>query len=224
MNYIYLIYPGRFAEHNNAVYKIGKTTRSPDKRILEYENGTEVILITRVDDCNIMERQILKLFDELFVKRTEYGLEYYSGDVNKMQNEIFRLITKENIHIQTRKEKEIIKVNIKSYKEKLQQAKENPPAILEGLIHLAPNESDEYMNINSDENHLEEFIEYIKHEKPTWFKEGQWIKKALLSQKYNDKFGKVPYGFYKLTKNILWTLEKRNTCGDNLASIKLVKI
>jgi len=226
-NYIYLIYPGRFAEHNDAVYKIGKSTRRPDKRLSEYENGTEMILLTRVHDCHTIERQIIKLFDELFVKRIEYGVEYYSGDVNKMQNEIFMLVTKDNIHNQTRKEKEIIKVNIESYKEQLRYDKLNPPIILEGLIPLTSNEPDLIYNEDSDDNtdllssnvnipgaqhYYMDFINHIKTTKPGWYKPGIFINKDIIQTKYEEFGGDemTKQQFHKLFNDKLFTDTKRN--------------
>lgn len=216
--YIYLIHPGRFAEHNDAVYKIGKTTRRPDKRLSEYENGSEIILLTKVHDCHTMERKIINLFDELFVKRTEYGVEYYSGDVNKMQNEIFMLIANDNIHNQLRKEKEIIIVNIESYKEQLQYEKLTPPIILEGLIHLTPNEPklindecEDLINNVVPEDYDMDFIKHIKTTKPKWYMPGKFIDKDIIHTEYenflNSDISKVK--FHYIFNDKLFTISRR---------------
>lgn len=90
--YIYLVRLREFANKHEPTYKIGRTTRNVHTRINEYSLDTEVFVMLLVNDCVQIEHDIIKLFDNVFVKRKDLGLEYYSGDVNLMRDIIIALI------------------------------------------------------------------------------------------------------------------------------------
>ncbi len=100
-DYIYLIQPEIFVNSNEPTYKIGKINT---RDILAYIGNTykncHINLITLVmPDCNKLEyeleHEIIKKFNECFIKREEYGMKYYSGDVNNMMSILNAL---QNIH------------------------------------------------------------------------------------------------------------------------------
>jgi len=59
-------------------------------------------------------------------------------------------------------------------------------------------------NINTDGNYIDEYVQYIKTNKPTWYKSGELVEKALLVREYETLYDKAPYGFYKLIHNRLY--------------------
>lgn len=83
MPYIYLVRTRACINSNESVYKIGKTIDF-NKRITGYDKGTETILLLFVKDCDTFERTIIDLFNVKFTKMTDYGSEYYKGDVSQM--------------------------------------------------------------------------------------------------------------------------------------------
>jgi hypothetical protein len=98
MQYVYMLRTRECIRLNETTYKIGKTTRHPDKRMREYPNGSEVIIILRVSDCSIVEGLLKSKFKELYTQERLYGVEYFSGDINNMV-ETFTSIASQYKHI-----------------------------------------------------------------------------------------------------------------------------
>ena len=94
--YIYLLQPLRSIIDNKNIYKIGKTKRNNYKRFNEYPNGSILLLQSSCNNCDLMEKHLLKLFDERFVKETDYGKEYFNGDLIEMKKLINNEIINEN--------------------------------------------------------------------------------------------------------------------------------
>lgn len=82
--YIYLLQTREFLRLNQPVYKIGRTTQSPDKRIGQYPKNSKLFLIMSVADCVEKETILLRLFRKEFLARKDYGSEYFEGDVQRM--------------------------------------------------------------------------------------------------------------------------------------------
>jgi ribosomal protein S27AE len=97
--YIYICYTREFKLLNETIYKIGRTI-DINKRIYGYSKGSIMLLVIECNNHIQAEKDILKLFDNDFIKCKEYGNEYFSGDLNLMQdvilsyfkNKIFKLI------------------------------------------------------------------------------------------------------------------------------------
>ena len=83
--YIYLLQPLRSITNNEQIYKIGKTKRENFKRFNEYPVGSILLLQSSCKNCDLMEKRLLKIFDEHFIKETEYGREYFNGDLFEMK-------------------------------------------------------------------------------------------------------------------------------------------
>ena len=98
LGYIYLLQPLRSIKDNQKIYKIGKTTRNNFKRFNEYPIGSILLLQSSCNNCDLMEKHLLKLFNEKFVKETNYGREYFNGDLIEMKKLInSEIINEENI-------------------------------------------------------------------------------------------------------------------------------
>lgn len=155
--YIYLIRTREFANHNDPTYKIGRTTRNVHERINEYPLDTEVILMTLVNNCIKMERTIIKIFDYSFVKRTDLGLEYYSGDVNYMKRIINSLIQIHEDIALANVQKPVFHQKIKLQQQKIINNKKfrKEEALLHDMFeNLTEEESEELLKIE-DDNHVE---------------------------------------------------------------------
>lgn len=88
---IYLIQLREFINSNQNVYKVGKTKRESSKRLNQYPKGSKEIFTIACDDCDILENEILTLFREKYISRTDLGSEYVQGDVESMINDICAL-------------------------------------------------------------------------------------------------------------------------------------
>jgi hypothetical protein len=83
MPYIYLIHTRASLNIKEPVYKIGKTNDF-SKRISGYDKGSIPILIIYVNNSDIFEKLIIETFKIYFIKRTDYGNEYFEGNVSDM--------------------------------------------------------------------------------------------------------------------------------------------
>jgi len=97
--YIYLLKPLRSIIDNEEIYKIGKTKRNNFKRFNEYPIGSILMLQSSCKNCDLMERILLKIFNEQFIKETDYGREYFRGDLFEMKRIINSEIMKEYVII-----------------------------------------------------------------------------------------------------------------------------
>jgi hypothetical protein len=83
-NYIYLIREREFIRTGEDVYKVGKTTQPPNKRLCGYPKHSEVILFLKVNNCHVTEKLILSQMKELFTHETDLGNEYFRGSSGDM--------------------------------------------------------------------------------------------------------------------------------------------
>jgi hypothetical protein len=85
MPYIYLVHCRACLNANEHVYKIGKSNDF-NKRLSGYDKGTVPIFSLFVNECDNFERHLLTIFRSKFNSRTDYGSEYFEGDLNYMIN------------------------------------------------------------------------------------------------------------------------------------------
>ena len=98
--YIYLLQEREFIKTLENIYKIGKSKQENLKRIQNYPNGTELIIQSECDNCDIVEKELIKIFKEKFIQRTDIGTEYFEGDKYKMRKIIFDYINKEEEYLE----------------------------------------------------------------------------------------------------------------------------
>lgn len=97
--FIYIVQPREFIRMKENVYKIGRTAQSPDKRIGQYPKNTKLYFIIAVDNSIEKETMLLRIFRKEFIPRTDFGSEYFEGDVNDMISTIVdNLRPKPNYH------------------------------------------------------------------------------------------------------------------------------
>ena len=91
--FVYLVWPIRFMEQRQNVYKLGKTTgHNCRNRFSGYDKGSRIKLIWNVPDCDIAEKHLLAEFRERYKARTDVGAEYFQGDVNQMKTTFLRVV------------------------------------------------------------------------------------------------------------------------------------
>ena len=89
-SHIYLIREREFIRLNEPVYKLGKTTQDGLKRSAQYPKGSSIEIHLRTNNCHAAETELLKYFRSSFIARTDFGAEYFEGDVQMMLVEIFK--------------------------------------------------------------------------------------------------------------------------------------
>jgi hypothetical protein len=110
-SYIYLLQEREFVNSKANVYKVGKTRQSNLKRFNSYPKGSLILLYSECCNCDKTEKYILSMLRKKFIKRTEYGAEYFEGDSTEMKLEINKIIF--NVDKKTSKESDYNKIKIK---------------------------------------------------------------------------------------------------------------
>ena len=96
LQYVYLLQEREFVNNGEPVYKIGKTKQANLQRFNSYPKGSVLLQQTYCNDCNKTEKEIIKLFDTKYKKRTDRGSEYYEGNFKQMIFDINKIIDIEN--------------------------------------------------------------------------------------------------------------------------------
>ncbi len=107
-HYIYLQQEREFFNKKENVYKLGKTTQTIDKRFGGYPKGTLVISVINVISSDDSERELLGMFRNEFVNRTDIGAEYFQGNLIKM----IQLLQKH--HLEQIKQDNVAKTTVES--------------------------------------------------------------------------------------------------------------
>jgi hypothetical protein len=84
---IYLIKEREFKKSNEDIYKLGRSFNL-NMRIKDYPKRSSLFLIIFCKDCENIEKQLIILLTNKFKIRSDYGAEYFEGDIDKMINEI----------------------------------------------------------------------------------------------------------------------------------------
>jgi len=95
--YIYLLQEREFIKTNEPIYKIGKTKQECLKRIINYPNGTKLIIQIECNDCDTYEKLLITKFKKNFIHKNDIGNEYFYGNRFKMINIIYNLLWEMNI-------------------------------------------------------------------------------------------------------------------------------
>jgi hypothetical protein len=91
--YIYLLYEREFIKTKEPIYKIGKSKQENLKRIINYPNGTILLYQICCLNCDIIERELIKIFKNKYKYEKDIGYEYFSGNYKNMINDIHNYIT-----------------------------------------------------------------------------------------------------------------------------------
>jgi hypothetical protein len=86
----YLIQEREFVISGENIYKQGKSEQENTKRPGQYPKGSKLHLYLNTPDCDLVEREILNLFKEKYIHRTNIGSEYFEGDVEEMMSDMIK--------------------------------------------------------------------------------------------------------------------------------------
>lgn len=118
-NYIYLLQEREFIRTKENVYKIGKTKQEDLKRFSKYPKGSKLLFHIICNDCDKIEKLVIKEFKNNFKQRTEIGTEYFEGDYKMMLNIIYNIFISdinENINIDKKNDMNINKFTLMEFK------------------------------------------------------------------------------------------------------------
>jgi len=216
--YIYLLQEREFIKLNENIYKIGRTSKNNLTRFNQYPKGSDLKIQLKCDNSIYIERELIKIFNDKYIKRKDIGNEYFEGNYKSMMIDIIDFI-KDNeliqIHTELIKEKEIrikedenkiIEQEIKNKEEQIRIIQEEIK-IKEELKKLRDDE------INQDKQFLEE-LKRIKYEND--IKELKRIKdendKSIIKINPLEEFINKTFEKVEILENEKWSLKsiKRN--------------
>ena len=95
MEGLYLIHLREFIKSKESVFKIG---RSDDihNRVRKYPKGSNVLFTMKCFNSIECEADLIKLFNNKFIHKPEYGTEYFEGDEDIMIDEIYKYLQNYN--------------------------------------------------------------------------------------------------------------------------------
>jgi len=88
-NYIYLLQVREFVKTNENIYKVGMTKKENYERFNQYPKGSILLFQMICNNCNNIEKCVLKIFKEKFKQRKDIGNEYFEGDYREMIDIIY---------------------------------------------------------------------------------------------------------------------------------------
>ena len=211
--YIYLLQEREFIKLNENIYKIGRTSKNNLTRFNQYPKGSDLKIQLKCDNSIYIERELIKIFNDKYIKRKDIGNEYFEGNYKSMMIDIIDFI-KDNeliqIHTELIKEKEIrikedenkiIEQEIKNKEEQIRIIQEEIK-IKEELKKLRDDE------INQDKQFLEE-LKRIKDENN--IKELKRIKdendKSIIKINPLEEFINETFDKVEILENEKWTLK-----------------
>ena len=91
--YIYLLQEREFIKTKEDIYKIGKTKQSNDKRFKQYPKDSILLYQIICDNCDFIEKNLIKEFKNKFTHSKTIGNEYFKGNYKNMIDTIHTYIT-----------------------------------------------------------------------------------------------------------------------------------
>jgi len=91
--YIYLLQEREFIKTKEDIYKIGKTKQSNDKRFKQYPKDSILLYQIICDNCDFIEKNLIKEFKNKFTHCKTIGNEYFKGNYKYMIDTIHNYIT-----------------------------------------------------------------------------------------------------------------------------------
>jgi len=87
--FIYLLQTRESYRLNEDVFKIGKTIKTSLERFNQYPKGSRLILHIECFDVDNTEKYLIDQFNKLFTNVSDYGVEYFRGNLCDMKKVIY---------------------------------------------------------------------------------------------------------------------------------------
>ncbi len=121
MEAVYIIHLREFINAGQSVYKIGRTAQPHVKRAGLYPKGSDLKFQMSVINSHKVETQIIRIFEQEFIRRRDFGSEYFEGDVEDMGQRLMDIAKQCNRD--ERKEINDLKDEINELKEEIDELK-----------------------------------------------------------------------------------------------------
>jgi UDP-3-O-acyl-N-acetylglucosamine deacetylase len=98
MGWFYILRPRSAIAENQPVNKVGITDSvNPFTRLNKYEKGSQPLYITYINvngvELRNLEKHVLVILENIYVKRTDYGAEYFECDFFNLKETVDKELT-----------------------------------------------------------------------------------------------------------------------------------
>ena len=176
-NYIYLLQEREFIKTKENIYKVGMTRKENHKRFNQYPKGSVLLFQMICNDCENIEKFIIKQFKEKFTQRKDIGNEYFEGEYHIMIDNIYLTIKTYN----QKEETELLNQQKEEYPELVKQQKEEYPE----LVNQQKKEEKELLKKQKKEE--KELLKQQKEEEKELLKQQKKEEKELLKQQKEEE-------------------------------------
>jgi len=218
IQFVYLIRLREQVRLNETIYKIGKTIQTPNKRLNGYPKHSEIYMFMQVANCNKAEKNIMNRFDQVFKNQTQYGREYYKGDIRLMKTMICNICCElEWSDVAPVQSQELQPV----------QVQELPPVQIQELSpvqvqELSPVQVQELPIINSEIKTIKSFCKYLYETKPSWYVENGFVSFDLIDKAYRQYFNDYITQCMVLSRSLKSSLFIKTARVNQITKKKLV--
>ena len=110
MEGVYIIHTREFINANLPIYKLGRSNNLSN-RVKQYPNGSNIMCIMHCSNSILCEKNLIELFIKIFIRKKNYGNEYFEGDIDEMIFTIFNYLYKDKFikNIKLLKQIELLK-------------------------------------------------------------------------------------------------------------------
>lgn len=84
---IYLLQEREFVNSGENIYKIGRTSNFKN-RMSDYPKGSKLLHVKTTSNSTKDEEELLKIFNCMFINRTDIGKEYFQGNLKGLSDTI----------------------------------------------------------------------------------------------------------------------------------------
>lgn len=95
MEYLYIVQLREHRKTGECVYKVGRTSRTVEKRLVGYPKGSIVKKVVECYHSVRCEKVLLEVCKERFVWASEYGAEYFAGSLVEISKALDEVVKKE---------------------------------------------------------------------------------------------------------------------------------
>lgn len=98
---LYIVQTKECVLANLPIHKPGRSDQPFGERTASYGKNSKTILEIKVNNSRKLETIVLNEFKKKFIHRTDYGTEYYEGDVEDMKKTMLEIIKNNDDAVQT---------------------------------------------------------------------------------------------------------------------------
>lgn len=89
--YLYVLQEREFIRTKEPIYKVGFTKQDGFKRFNGYSKGSILHLYCRANDVINKEKKLLKILNNKFIKRSDFGNELFEGNIEEIKNTVYNI-------------------------------------------------------------------------------------------------------------------------------------